>query len=70
MNNELNLYTKTYKIHKNLEGGGKSKNIKEEDEKDINIIRKYRKRCLELSKENKELKKEIIKLKKDLENKI
>lgn len=67
MNKELNLYNKSYKS--NISGGGKVKEIIDEDT-DIEIIRKYRKRCLELSKENKELKKEIIKLKKDLEKKI
>ena len=67
MNKELNLYNKTYTSNINMSGGGKKD---EKDETDIDIIRKYRKRCLELNKENKELKQEIVKLKKKLENKI
>jgi len=67
MNKELNLYNKTYTSNVSMSGGGKKN---EKDETDIDIIRKYRKRCLELNKENKELKQEIVKLKKDLENKI
>ena len=67
MNKELNLYNKTYLNDVKMSGGGnKDKN----EDSDIDIIRKYRKRCLELNKENKELKQEIVKLKKDLEKKI
>ena len=43
MNKELNLYNKTYTSNVSMSGGGKKD---EKDETDIDIIRKYRKRCL------------------------
>ena len=67
MNKELELYSNIYK--KKQDGGKVIKNDSDEDDKDISIIRKYRKKCLELKKENDKLKNEIKKLKKDLENK-
>jgi len=68
MNKELELYSNNY--NKKQEGGKKSIKYESDDEKsDISIIRKYRKKCLELKKENDNLKNEIKKLKKDLENK-
>jgi len=67
MNKELNLYSLNIK-HKTMTGGGKRE--KYEESSDIEIVRKYRKKCLELKQENSDLKREIQKLKNDLEKKI
>lgn len=68
MYKELELYSNN---SKKIQSGGKKdiKNDSDEEKTDISIIRKYRKKCLELKNDNEILKNEIKKLKKDLENK-